>query len=69
MAANKRASQTDKTICEIACGEKACAIQYCLANYNYQESRCKKVIADWKECCDQAIAQNKEKMPGPPDRK
>jgi hypothetical protein len=34
------------------CSKQACAIQYCLARYNHQESYCQAVIDEWKKCRD-----------------
>lgn len=41
-------------VCETQCKKAACAIQFCLQQRNYQESRCAAVIARYYDCCEAA---------------
>jgi hypothetical protein len=45
-------SDKDKSndVSQSKCQQEACAIQTCLANNNYQESRCESIISAWKLC-------------------
>ena len=51
--ADKR-PQTDEDICQIVCKKEACAIQWCLARWNYDQKKCQPVVQRWDACCDAA---------------
>jgi hypothetical protein len=41
------------------CGKQACAIQWCLAKQNYQESACREFIDAWKKCSERVKEKQK----------
>lgn len=51
---NERPSALEDTRQE--CKTLACAIQTCLKRRDFDEKRCKKVIAKWKECFERLNA-------------
>jgi hypothetical protein len=42
-----------------ACGKEACLIQICLEKWNYQESKCRVVIDEWRKCINKGISADK----------
>ena len=53
--AGKKAPNNSEPSCRDSpkCRTLACDIQYCLSKNNYNEKRCKNIINEWKECCNE----------------
>lgn len=50
----------DHAACEAPCKRQACAIQFCLQQRGYQESRCSAVIERYYDCCRAVTAAKRE---------
>ncbi len=45
---------------KLACLEQACAIQKCLAEHDYQEASCQKIIQQWQDCVERQQQQQQQ---------
>lgn len=57
------AAALDPMLCQKRCARQACDIQYCLQRANYQEARCRSVIAAFDSCCEKAKAAARGRAP------
>jgi hypothetical protein len=37
---------------QVYCRQQACAVQYCLNRFHYQEKKCTAFVEEWKRCRD-----------------
>ena len=56
--------QADADVCQVVCKKEACAIQWCLARWNYDEKKCKPVVDTWDTCCKVARELERARQAG-----
>ena len=53
-------------VCQRMCKKEACAIQACLARWDYDQKRCQVVVTAWDRCCDAARKRDGGRTAGGP---